>query len=301
MKGSGCADFVEHGVRVADSMMFQEDKVWSKHSNDKVDIGESLTRVLRTLCKALPLTKKIRALSIGSSNEPQFRILETACRGGLYLMDIEGNALDIVKERIARQHTTHVSTICADYNNIFPERKNTGSFLNSRLGGKRVNLVTLHHSLYYSDENSWPVLIGNLYNGILASPGAIHAVLMAPSAREPYTTSWLYEHFVGKFFGSANTQDLCKLKKTLEARRSCKSAGIVFKKSRVYFSVDNYEKFMAVVWMILLYPNVHQYTLKQKEEISEFVYRHFWVKRRPLVQIQDNMVIYKGIGFKGLI
>ena len=76
--------------------MSRQDKIWSRHSHDKVDIGETLAKVLRTLGKALPLARPIRALSIGSSNEPQFRILQTAFQGGLYLLDIEKEALAAV-------------------------------------------------------------------------------------------------------------------------------------------------------------------------------------------------------------
>lgn len=70
------------GLRAAGSHMYQQDKVWSRYSNDKVDIAGALARVLRTLNKALPLDEPLRALSIGSSNEPQFRILESAFRAG---------------------------------------------------------------------------------------------------------------------------------------------------------------------------------------------------------------------------
>jgi hypothetical protein len=58
---------------------------------------------------------------------------------------------------------------------------------------------------------------------------------------------------------------------------------------------------MAVVWMILLYPNVHQYTLKQREEITKYIYDNFWRRKRPLWQMQDHMVIYRGIKSRGLI
>ena len=72
------------GLRAARTQMFRQDKVWSRYSNDKVDIAHHLARVLRVLAKSLPLERQLRALSIGSSNEPQFRILESAFRGGLY-------------------------------------------------------------------------------------------------------------------------------------------------------------------------------------------------------------------------
>src|SRR5438046_7846890 len=87
------------GLRAAAGHMHQQDRVWSHYSNDKVDIAGTLAGVLRTLSKALPLEQPLTALSIGSSNEPQFRILQSACRGGLFLLDIDPAALNIVEER----------------------------------------------------------------------------------------------------------------------------------------------------------------------------------------------------------
>jgi hypothetical protein len=58
---------------------------------------------------------------------------------------------------------------------------------------------------------------------------------------------------------------------------------------------------MAIVWMILLYPNVHKYSLAQRREITEFVYRRFWRPRRPICQMQDHLVVYRGVGLRGLI
>ncbi len=84
---------IEAGVRTGCLKLSHEDKIWSRYSNDKVDIEEELTKVIRALSKELPLFQKMRALSIGSSTEPQFRILETAFGGGLYLLDIEKEAL----------------------------------------------------------------------------------------------------------------------------------------------------------------------------------------------------------------
>ena len=43
------------GLRAASGHLYQQDKVWSRHSDDKVDIACTLTRVLRTLDKTLPL------------------------------------------------------------------------------------------------------------------------------------------------------------------------------------------------------------------------------------------------------
>ena len=89
--------------------------------------------------------------------------------------------------------------------------------------------------------------------------------------------------------------------KELRQKALFRNARIRSKTSYARFFVDDFEKFMAVVWMILLYPDVHQYTLKQRAEITEFVYRKFWKPKRPLVQPQDHLVIYRGLGPKGLI
>jgi len=291
----------ERGLRVADSQMFHEDKIWSRYSDDKVNIGETLAKVIRTLNKSFPLDKEITALSIGSSNEPQFRILETFCRGGLYLLDIEKEALDIVQERIHRQLATHVKTILADYDKCFFDCRNCSTSLNRCLDGNKMNLIALHHSMYYCRESEWHKLFSNLYRQVLAPTGVIHAVLMASNTKDRQTTTWLYNHFVGKFFGLRNDQDLHKFKGGLEKDALYKKAQILYKKSRVHFFVDDFEQFMAVIWMILLYPNVHHYGLKQREEITEFIYKNFWRKKRPLCQIQDHLAVYRGIASKGLL
>lgn len=294
-------ELIERGISVGDSKMYEEDKVWSRYSNDKVDIGEELAKVIRTLSKAFDLSRPLRALSVGSSDEPQFRILETAFRGGLYLFDVEKEALDMVKERVTRQNTDHVTTILDDYNKAFSSPSRTDSFLRKKLGGEKVNLITLHHSLYYCEEKKWHTIVQNLYRKILAAKGAMHIVLMSADGSDENTTSWLYDHFAGKCFGCSNDQDLIAFKKQLKENPVFKNAQILSRTSRVRFFVDDFEKFMAVVWMILLYPNVYIYTRPQKKEITEFVYEKFWKKKKPLVQSQDHLVIYKGLGFKGLV
>lgn len=295
------AKLIDTGIRVADLKMFEEDKIWSRYSYDKVDIGEELAMVIRTLDKALPLSKTMMALSVGSSDEPQFRILETAFRAGLYLLDIDNAALDIARERIHRQRTDHVKCVHSDYNKIFLNPENTEKLLKNRLDGKRMNLITLHHSMYYCRGYDWAVIFENLYKRILAPVGAIHAVLMASRSKDEYTTTWLYNHFAGKFFGCYNGQDLREFKKKLKLNPVFKNTQMFLRTNYIRFNVDDFAKFMAVVWMILLYPHVHNYTLKQREEITEFIFRKFWMKRKPLIQAQDHFVIYRGINFRGLI
>jgi len=292
---------IEAGVRTAGTMMVDQDRIWSQYSNDKVDIGERLAAVIRTLSAAAPLTKKLRALSIGSSNEPQFRILETAFRGGLYLFDIDQKALDKVNERIRRQSTGHVATIQGDYKQAFFDAGHTAAFYKGPLKRKKVDLITLHHSLYYCREEAWSQLFENIYRSLLARRGAIHAVLMAAESDNPMTTTWLYNHFAGKYFGVRNDQSLVALKKQLAQIPLFKDDQVILATSNVEFFVDDFSKFMEVIWMILLYPDVHRYNDEQIEEIVTFVYEHFWSRREPLLQIQHHLVLYRGMEFKGLI
>jgi hypothetical protein len=314
------------GIEAAQSAMFQQDKIWSRYSSDKVDIAHTLARVIRTLSKSLPLTRPMTALSIGSSNEPQFRILASAFSGGLYLLDIEQAALDVVRERVGRQHTPHVRTIHGDYRAMLGDRGSTVRFRAEQLGGRRMTLITLHHSLYYSPQASWQGLVGNLYRTILARPrhvgaslrdasvslgetrpragpsAAIHAVLMASRSRTPTTTTWLYNHFAGKFFGHHNDQDLAAFARALRRDQALADAQVLTRTHLVEFFVDDFGQFMAVVWMILLHPNVHRFTPDQQCEVIEHVYQHHWRPRQPLVQLQNHLVIYRnGQGTAGLI
>jgi len=292
---------IDLGLKVADTNMYKEDEIWSQYSSDKIDIGQRLAKVIRTLYKALPLSRSLRALSVGSSSEPQYRILESAFRGGLYLLDIDEKALDIVKERIHRQRTDHVTTIHDDYNKAFLSSTNTDRMFNTCFHGKKINLIAFHHSLYYCEEEKWHEIFQNLYQKILTSCGAIHSVLMASESNNRYTTTWLYNHFTGKFFGQHNDQNLIAFTNELKKIPLYKKAQILSKTSRVYFSIDDFGKFMAVIWMILLYPEVHKYTLSQREEITEFIYKNFWLEKKPLIQEQNHMAIYRGINFKGII
>ena len=292
---------IEEGVRSAATRMDDQDRIWSRYSSDKVDIGERLAAVIRTLSAAAPLAKKLRALSIGSSNEPQFRILETAFRGGLYLFDIDQKALDRVNERVRRQNTGHVTTIQGDYKQAFFDPGHTKTFFQKPLKRKKVDLVTLHHSLYYCREEEWSRLFENICRYLLARTGAIHAVMMAAESNNPMTTTWLYNHFAGKYFGVRNDQSLLTLKKQLGEMPLFRDAQIILAPSRVEFYVSDFSKFMEVIWMILLYPDVHRYNDEQIEEIVTFVYDRFWSRKEPLLQTQHHLVLYRGIDFKGLL
>jgi hypothetical protein len=295
------------GLRAAGDHMHRQDKLWSRYSNDKVDIAAGLARVIRTLNKALPLDAPMRALSIGSSNEPQFRILESAFREGFYLLDIETAALTVVEERIRRQSIRHVRAVHGDYNATLMDEQSLLRFRKDHLDDQRMTLITLHHSLYYSPTIFWDDLLARLYEHLLASEpgsgpsGAIHAVLMASRSDDPTSTTWVYNYFADRFFGHRNDQDLqaCALRLRADARFA--DAQVLSKSTRVHFFVDDFEIFMAVLWMILLHPHVHQFNEEQQREVIEWAYEYMWSRAIPLVQMQDHLVIYRGKGIAGLI
>ena len=284
---------IEIGIKAGDVDMYDEDSIWSENSSDKIDIGDVLMEVIRNIQKELPLSRELRAISIGSGSEPQFKILEAAFKGGLYLLDIDPVPLNVVKDRLRRQWIKHVKTIRADYNKILMVPEKARQFLEKRLGGKRLDLVTLDHSLYYCEESAWEGLFENLYRIILSQRGAIHAVLMTSKSDDQYSTTWLYNHFAGKYFGAKNDQDLAAFAASLRNIKLFQNYRVLSRKHRVKFFIDDFGKFMAVIWMILLYPNVHRYTPKQKEEITEYVYQKFWLKKKPLIQLQDHLVLIK--------
>jgi len=292
---------IDSGVKVSDHLMSRQDKIWSRHSQDKVDIGEMITKVVRTIGKTLPLSRPMRALSIGSSNEPQFRILQSAFKGGLYLLDIEKEALQTVRERTRRQHTKNVFTIRGDYNKVFASRARVRQFSQKKLHGKKLELITLQHSMYYCSEEKWNGLIQHLHDELLAPTGAIYSVLMASKSDDPTTTTWLYNYFAHKYFRHTNNQDLLGLTRELKENPRFNKTQVLSRTSRVKFFVNDFEHFMAVVWMILLYPHVHPYTVDQRREITEYMYTKFFEKKKALFQHQDHLAIYRGIPHKGLV
>ncbi|MCK4505108.1 MAG: class I SAM-dependent methyltransferase [Candidatus Aegiribacteria sp.] len=295
MKADTRKNLIEKGMRAGDTDMYDEDLVWSRNSRDKIDIGEVLTQVIRAMNKALPLSRKLRVLSIGSGSEPQFLILEPAFRGGIYLLDIDSVPLSIVRNRVQRQWIEHIITIRTDYNRVLVQPEKAEQFLKDKLDGRKMDLITLHHSLYYCEESVWKEFFESLYRIILARRGAIHAVMMASNSKDRYSTTWLYNHFAGKFFNCRNDQDMNSFGMELEKNRVFSKAKFSRQTHRVNFFIDDFEKFMAVIWMILLYPNVHKFTPEQKEEITNHIFDNFWIKKKPLVQMQDHLVIERNL------
>ncbi|MCK5842411.1 MAG: class I SAM-dependent methyltransferase [Candidatus Sabulitectum sp.] len=275
--------------------MYDEDLIWSQFSGDKTDIGIELMQVIRAMNKALPLEKKLRVLSIGSGSEPQFKILKAAFTACVSLIDIDGVPLEIIGKYAEQRWIKNVSTIRKDYTKVLVEQTSAEQFLGNVLNGKKQDLITLHHSLYYCEEEVWADLFTSLYQKILAGRGAIHAVMMTSKSQDHSSTTWLYNHFAGKFFDSHNDQDLKTFGKKLAKNKAFSSAVFTRKTHKVKFWIDDFEKFMAVVWMILLYPDVHKYTQEQKEEITGYIYHNFWISKEPLVQMQDHLIILKNL------
>ena len=295
MKENPKTGLIETGINAGEVDMYNEDAIWAENSGDKIDIGNVLMEIIRAMAKTLPLSRKLRALSIGSGSEPQFKILEAAFRGGLYLLDIDNVPLEVIRDRLKRQWIDHVFTIQSDYNRSLIPPQAAEKFLSDKLGGDKLDLILLEHALYYTEESNWMDLFENLYRKLLRGKGAIHAVMMASKCSNEFSTTWLYNHYAGKYFGAENDQDLKKFAGTLPKNKLFTNARILSRTHRVKFFIDDFGKFMAVIWMILLYPNVHKYSRRQREEITEEIFKKFWKKKQPLIQMQDHLIIYRGI------
>ncbi len=290
---SARSSLISKGIQAGEINMYDEDRIWSHNSSDKVDIAQELMRIIRDVFRTAAPERELKALSIGSGSEPQFQILEAAFRGGLYLLDIDSVPLSVINKRVRSHWIDHVTTIQADYNRILIKAAEAEQFLMQKLDGCRQDLITLHHSLYYSSESDWADLFSSIYSIILADGGAIHAVMMSSECREKESTTWLYNHFAGKFFGCRNDQDLLAFGNRLRENSAFREASILQKTHRVEFRSDDFEKLMAVIWMILLYPNVHDYSIDQKQEITEYIYDNFFSRGKPLIQKQDHLIVIR--------
>ncbi len=287
------SELVERGLAVAGSPIYRQNKIWARNTDEKASVAASLTTAIRALFKAVPLEQPLAALSIGSGDEPQFRILLAAFQAGVSLYDIDEHALETVRKRLDRQMIGGVATIRGDYTRDFVDPTAAKQALASRLGSRPFDLITLHHVLYYSAAEIWPTVVKTLFSDLLASPGAMHLALMSARENRPGTTTWLYNHFAYKFFGRTTDQDLLRLGELVAEQ--VPEARVVAETREVRFRVDDFERFMAVIWMIMLYPDGHDYDLGQRTEITEFVIDHFWLPRRPLLQSQDYVSIFKGL------
>lgn len=288
-------ELIERGMKAGDSPIFRENKIWARFADEKADVAAILMKIIRRLGKATPVDQPLRALSIGCSDEPQFRILEAAFRGGLYLLDIDEKALDVMRERIDRQMIRGVVPVRGDYTQDFADEESTGQTLAVKLGGTPFDLITLHHSLYYCEMSQWQPLVECLARLVLSQVGAIHIVMMSATEQQEGTTTWLYNHFAEKFFDHRNDQNLLQLRDRLQDSAALAGTEISCETRKVQFFIDDFEKYMAVVWMIMLYPDVHKYDFDQKMEITNYVFDNLWRPQRPLVQMQDSLIISRGL------
>lgn len=284
---------IERGLDAANYNIFEQNRIWARYATEKPNVAASLMRTIRAIHMRMKEERDLSALSVGAGNEPQFRILQAAFQKGLWLYDVDGAALATLQERQTRQLLENVHLVQGDYTIDFRDRAAAGRAREALLDGSRQDLTTLHHSLYYSNAATWPGLMKALYDEVLAPNGAIHTVMMSARETRPYTTTWLYNFFANRFFGASTDQDLLGLRQELCDVYSLKDCEICTETRQVQFWSDDFDLFMAVVWMILLYPHAHNYTLEQRIEITEFVIENFWIPKRPLVQTQDYVTVHK--------
>lgn len=109
------------------------------------------------------------------------------------------------------------------------------------------------------------------------------------------STTWLYENFAGKFCNHHNDQDLLSFAEEITNDDGFLDAKIVQQTTKIQFFTEDFADFMAVIWMILLFPHVHQYSDQQRQEITEYVYHNFFKQQQPLIQYQDHLLLYRGV------
>ena len=292
MSGSeSVEELIQKGIAAGDVDMNEENAIWCSHSSDKVDIAQVLMKLVRQQFPLSSTGNELRALSIGSGSEPQFQILESAFRGGLCLLDIDPHPLSIITKQIKNLSIDHVVPIEADYNITILHAEDAKHFKKEVLKNRTLDLIVLHHSLYYCSASVWEEFFNTLSNILLSEKGAMHAVMMSSRCEEKDSTTWVYNHFADKYFGVHNDQDLKGFGEKLRNNSIFRNLNILQETHKVKFFINDFEKFMAVIWMILLYPNVHDYTADQKKEITEYIYENFFKYQKHFIQEQDHLII----------
>lgn len=293
-------ELIEAGLRSAEIGLDAQNRIWCEHSDEKLDDGRGLMSALRVLHRLVPVAKALSGLSIGSSEAPQLPLMQAVCQEHLLLYDIDRLALERLEERLKRQFLTHVVPVVGDYTIDFHDHDAARTTLRDKLSGRGMDLVILHHSLYYTHVKSWPALIQALYDVVMAPRSILHAVMMSATATGEQTTTALYNRFVGRFFGQATDQDLVAFGKSLQSQPGLEAAVVGQSTREVRFWVDDFHDFMAPVWMIMLHPQVFAYSLQQRREITAYMLETFWRPKRPLIQVQDYLTLIKGAGPEGL-
>ena len=283
---------MEQGLRAAQTGIPEQNLIWSRFSSDKPDVAQGTMRAFRMLAFAHNYEKPINILSLGCGAEPQLRLLNAANHNMITLLDNDPDALANINERISRQFYHNIHTVLENYE-AFLDVNYTRAFLKTQLNNQKADAIFLHHSLYYIPMRQWTALITNIYNELLAEKGIIHCVLMARYSDDPHTTTWLYNNYTRRFFNHINDQGLLAFKETLMEENCLKDAELSDHSSEVKFWVNNFECFMQVIWMILLYPQVHDYKKDQMEIIINDIYNNFFEPKQPLLQTQDHLYIQK--------
>lgn len=284
---------MEEGLAAAELSLREQAKTWENYTDEKADVAKSLMLGVRSVLRDMPAGHAFRSLSIGSSEEPQLKLLHALSDGGLWLYDKDPAALRAVQYIVERHMLKDIHLEVGDYQKDFRTDKSTLDTIAKKLGGQRFDLVTLHHSLYYSEPAYWPELVSKLTTHVLSKPGMLHMALMSSSTDCPYTTTWLYNHFANKFLGHSNSQNLLDL--PAQIRTTTQHLRFSAQSSATRFRPSSFREMMAVVWMIMLHPDVHQFDLDQRTEITEFVLDEFWLPRRDIIQIQDYVTAVKPV------
>lgn len=284
-------DLLEQGLAAAEMDLRERVKIWEHYTDEKADVAKNLMRGVKFVLRQMSSDNAFRSLSIGSSEEPQLKLLHALSDGGLWLYDKDPLALSSVDQLIKRHMLNKIHLEVGDYLDDFRTEACARNTLSKRFGGVRFELITLHHSLYYCEPAIWPELIGNLSAHILSKPGVLHVALMSSSTNSLHTTTWLYNLFARKFTGVSNSQNLLDLPAQLQ--HGAQDLSFSTQSSATRFRPSSFQELMAVVWMIMLYPDVHNFDLDQRTEIAEFVLDEFWLPRRDLIQIQDYLTAVK--------
>ncbi len=286
-------DLLEEGLAAAEKDLREKVKIWEHYTDEKADVAKNLMRGVKIVLRQMSSGHAFRSLSIGSSEEPQLKLLHALSDGGLWLYDKDPEALSAVAHVVERHMLNEIHLEVGDYLDDFRTEASAKDTLSRKFGGVPFELITLHHSLYYCEPAIWPELVGNLKTHILNKPGVLHIALMSSSTDRPHTTTWLYNLFARKFLGVSNSQNLLDLPAQLQQNEQDLSFST--RSSATRFRPTSFQELMAVVWMIMLYPDVHNFDLDQRTEIAEFVLDEFWLPRRDLIQIQDYLTAVKKI------
>ncbi|MEM9126326.1 MAG: class I SAM-dependent methyltransferase [Pseudomonadota bacterium] len=284
---------IEQGLKAAGSPLRDQVKTWERYTDEKANVARDLMRSVKAQLQDVSCAHGFRTLSIGSSDEPQFPLLHALSDGGLWLYDCDDSALAVVKERADRLLLNDVHTVSGSYLDDFKDKHSASTALQTRLGDARFDLITLHHALYYCAPDLWPDLMNALCSELLKTPGLVHLALMSSATEQTHTTTWLYNRFAEKFCNTRNDQNLLDLPGQMSTLPIADTLAFSVCSSAVRCRPDRFADMMKVVWMILLYPQVHDFSADQKVEITEFVLDEFWLAGRDLVQHQDYVTLTK--------